>query len=56
MQGPKPFSTLIDQARAGIRDGRTDSPWRALLAIPSFRQSLINSTLNREAGEEGLPF
>lgn len=56
MQRPKPFSTLLDQARSGVRDGNSEAPWRALLAIPSFRTALISHTLNREAGEEGLPF
>lgn len=56
MQRPKPFSTLLEQARGGVRDGNSEAPWRALLAIPSFRTALINHTLNREADEEGLPF
>ncbi len=56
MQKPKPFGSLLIAARGGVRDGNSESPWRALLAIPSFRTSLINFTLTQEATAEGLPF
>lgn len=56
MQNPKPMTRILESAKSGIHNSRSDDPWRAMLASPSFRYSLIGRTLNDEADAEGLPF
>jgi HK97 family phage portal protein len=50
MKGPKPMSTLLEEARAGARGGDPQARWRAILALPNIRASLINNILMQESG------
>lgn len=56
MGKPRPMSTLLQSARDGLREGKEDAPWRALLALPNVRAALIDFALTQDAVAEGLPF